>query len=60
MNKYDASKINIVYITDAYIEEYINCVIVENRSLGGNHSKYILLVRDVDNVGNKTFDLQDS
>ncbi len=60
MNKYDASKINTVYITDAYIEEYINCIIVENRSLGGNHSKDILLVRDVDNVGNKTFDLQDN
>ena len=55
MNENDASKINTLYITDVYIEEYINCIIVENHSLGGNSSKDVLLVKDVTNLGNYTY-----
>ncbi|RAP44980.1 MAG: hypothetical protein BZ135_07090 [Methanosphaera sp. rholeuAM6] len=59
MNYLDASKINSEYVTDAYIEEYVKCVVVENHSLGGNHSKNVYLVKNVENLGNQTFNLQD-
>ena len=55
MDKMDASKINTVFVTDAYIEEYIDCVVVENHSLGGNSPRNVLLVKDVTNLGNQTF-----
>lgn len=54
MNKKDASQLNTEYVCDAYTEEYITCTIVENRSLGGNHTKDILLVKDVEYQGNST------
>lgn len=55
MDRMDASKINTVFVTDAYIEEYIDCVVVENHSLGGNSPRNVLLVKDVTNLGNQTF-----
>ena len=55
MDNYDANKVNSVYVTDAYIEEYLDCVVIENRSLGGNNSYDILLVKDVTNLGNYTY-----
>ncbi|RAP48230.1 MAG: hypothetical protein BZ136_05180 [Methanosphaera sp. rholeuAM74] len=55
MNRMDASKINTVFVTDAYIEEYIDCVVVENHSLGGNNPHNVLLVKDVTNLGNRTY-----
>lgn len=58
MSKKDASNINTEYVTDAYIEEYIKCIMVENHSLSGNHSKNVYLVKNVENLGNKTYYLQ--
>lgn len=60
MDTNDASKIHPTYdtdtaTTDTYNEYYINCEIVENRSLGGNSHKNIVLVKDVNFLGNETF-----
>lgn len=60
MDKNDAKKIHRDYVTDTvttdtYNEYYIDCVVVENRSLGGNSHKDILLVKDVNYHGNQTF-----
>lgn len=60
MNKIDASKIKTTYITDiattdTYDEYYIDCHIVEKRSLGGKSASDIIVVEDVKYLGNKTF-----
>lgn len=52
MDNAEASKIPSQYVTDAYIDEFISCKIVENRSLGnGNNLKDVLLVKDAKYVG---------
>ncbi|MDO5824778.1 MAG: hypothetical protein BZ137_09330 [Methanosphaera sp. rholeuAM130] len=55
MNKTDANKLNSEYATDVDIREFIDCVVVENRSLCTNHTKNILLVRNVTYIGNYTY-----
>ena len=60
MNQNDANKISTtsntdMMSTDTYYEYYIDCIIVENRSLGGNGHKNVLLVKDVKYLGNHTF-----
>lgn len=60
MNQNDANKISTTFntdmmSTDTYYEYYIDCIIVENRSLGGNGHKNVLLVKDVKYLGNHTF-----
>ena len=52
MSKEDASKLQSIYVSDAYVEEFIGCKIIENRSLGDfNDSKDVLLVSDVKYMG---------
>lgn len=54
MNKKDASQLNTEYATDVSIIEYFDCVVVENRSLGGKYKNNVLLVKDVEYKGNYT------
>lgn len=54
MSGEDARKIPSQYVTDAYIEEFIECNIVENRSLGNvSYSRDVLLVDNVNYLGEK-------
>ena len=57
MNDEDASKVHhsTIDVTDAYIVENIECYIIENRSLGDNRSCNVLLVKNVTDLGNKTY-----
>lgn len=61
MNGWDASKIPSIYVCDAYIEEFIDCKVLENRSIGDvKYPRDVLLVENVDYLGQKTYDLQGS
>lgn len=61
MNGWDARKIPSEYACDVYIEEFIDCTVLENRSLGDvKYPKDILLVKDVDYLGQEIHDLQGS
>lgn len=52
MSSIDAGKLRSEYVCDAYIEEFIECNVVENHSLGDiKYPKDILLVRDVKYLG---------
>lgn len=57
MNDEDASKVHhsTIDVTDVYIVENIECYIIENRSLGDNRSYNVLLVKNVTDLGNKTY-----
>ena len=54
MNEHDAKILNDEYVTDVYIEEYIDCDIVENHSLSTDRIKDVLLVENVTYLGNCT------
>lgn len=61
MNSWDARKIPSIYVCDAYIEEFIDCKVLENRSIGEvKYPRDVLLVENVDYLGQKTYDLQGS
>ncbi len=61
MNSWDARKIPSVYVCDAYIEEFIECNVLENHSLGNvDYPKDVLLVKNVEYLGQETHDLQGS
>ena len=61
MDSGDAKKIPSQYVCDAYIEEFIECKVLENHSLGDvKYPKDVLLVRDVDYLGQEVHDLQGS
>lgn len=52
MNDWDARKVPSQYVCDAYIDEFIECHVVENHSLGNvEHPRDVLLVKDVDYLG---------
>lgn len=60
MNRKDAEKIRTTYITDiattdTSYEYYIDCSIIENRSLGGRSMADIIVVENVKYLGNRTF-----
>lgn len=52
MDECEASKIPSQYVTDAYIEEYIECDVLENHSIGNvKYPKNVLLIENVDYLG---------
>lgn len=61
MNSWDARKIPTQYVCDAYIDEFIECHVVENHSIGDvKYPRDVLLVKDVDYLGQEMHDLQGS
>ena len=61
MSSTDASKLRSEYVCDAYIEEFIECKIVENHTLGDiKYPKDVLLVKDVRYLGEEIHYLQGS
>ena len=61
MNSGDARKIPSQYVCDVYIEEFIECNVLENHSIGDvKYPKDVLLVEDVDYLGQEIHDLQGS
>ena len=58
MDKIDSNKVadkSDVEATDTGYEYYISCVVLKNCSLTGNNSRDVLLVNNVDYMGNRTF-----
>ena len=56
MDWWDAIKLNSDYSLDIYIDEYFDCIILENRSLGDiEYPKDVLLVKNVNYLGNHTY-----
>lgn len=52
MNSYDAEKLNQDFVTDVDIEQYFECRIIENHSLGNTeYPKDVLLVDRVTKLG---------
>ncbi|MBR4446863.1 hypothetical protein [Methanobrevibacter sp.] len=61
MDSWDAKKIPSQYVCDAYIDEFIECKVLENHSIGDvEYPKDVLLVKDVDYLGQEVHDLQGS
>ena len=61
MDSWDAKKIPSQYVCDAYIEEFIECNVLENHSIGNvEYPKDVLLVKNVDYLGQEVHDLQGS
>ncbi len=61
MDSWDAKKIPSQYVCDVYIEEFIECHVLENHSIGDvKYPKDVLLVKDVDYLGQEVHDLQGS
>ena len=59
MDSGDAAKLNCEDVTDVYIEQYFDCIVLENRSLGNvKHPRDVLLVKNVKYVGENITDLQ--
>ena len=57
----DAGKLRSEYVCDAYIEEFIECTVVENHTLGDvEYPKDVLLVKDVKYLGEEIHNLQGS
>lgn len=55
MSGIDASRIPSVYVCDAYIDEFIECSVLENRSLGDiEYHMDVLLVKNVNYLGQET------
>lgn len=51
MNREDADKIPSLYVCDADYTEIFSCDVLENHSLGGNNSKDVLLIENVEYIG---------
>lgn len=61
MDTWDAKKIPSEYVCDVYIEEFIECHVLENHSIGNvKYPKDVLLVKNVDYLGREIHDLQGS
>ena len=61
MDSWDAKKIPSEYVCDVYIEDFIECHVLENHSIGNvKYPKDVLLVKDVDYLGQEVHDLQGS
>ena len=61
MSSIDAANLRSDYVTDAYIDEFIECRIVENHTLGNvEHPRDVLLVKDVRYLGEEIHYLQGS
>ena len=61
MDSWDAKKIPSQYVCDAYIDEFIDCNVLENHSIGDvEYPRDVLLVKDVDYLGQEVHDLQGS
>ena len=61
MDSWDARKIPSQYVCDAYIDEFIECKVLENHSIGDvEYPRDVLLVKDVDYFGQEVHDLQGS
>ena len=61
MDSWDAKKIPSQYVCDAYIDEFIECSVLENHSLGDvKYPKDVLLVKNVDYLGQEIHFLQGS
>ena len=61
MDSWDAKKIPSEYVCDVYIEDFIECHVLENHSIGDvKYPKDVLLVKDVDYLGQEVHDLQGS
>ena len=61
MDSWDARKIPSQYVCDAYIDEFIGCNVLENHSIGDvEYPRDVLLVKDVDYLGQEVHDLQGS
>ena len=61
MDSWEAKKIPSEYVCDVYIEEFIECHVLENHSIGDvKYPKDVLLVKDVDYLGQEVHDLQGS
>ncbi len=61
MDSWDAKKIPSEYVCDVYIEEFIECHVLENHSIGNvKYPKDVLLVKNVDYLGQEIHYLQGS
>ena len=61
MSTIDAGKLRSEYVCDAYIEEFIECSVVENHTLGDvEYPRDVLLVKDVRYLGDEIHYLQGS
>lgn len=61
MDSWDARKIPSQYVCDAYIDEFIECKVLENHSIGEVESpRDVLLVKNVDYLGQEIHYLQGS
>ena len=61
MDSWDAKKIPSQYVCDAYIDEFIECKVLENHTLGDvKYPKDVLLVKNVDYLGQEIHFLQGS
>ena len=61
MDSWDAKKIPSEYVCDVYIEEFIECHVLENHSIGNvKYPKDVLLVKNVDYLGQEIHNLQGS
>ena len=61
MSTIDAGKLRSEYVCDAYIEEFIECTVVENHTLGDvEYPRDVLLVKDVRYLGDEIHYLQGS
>ena len=61
MTSIDAARIPSVYVCDAYIDEFIECDVLENHSLGDvKYSRDVLLVKDIEYLGQEMHYLQGS
>lgn len=61
MTSADASKLRSQYVTDAYFEEFIECEVVENHTIGDvEYPRDVLLVKNVRYLGEEIHYLQGS
>ena len=61
MDSWDAKKIPSQYVCDAYIDEFIECKVLENHTIGDvKYPKDVLLVKNVDYLGQEIHFLQGS
>lgn len=61
MDSWDARKIPSQYVCDAYIDEFIECNVLENHSIGDvEYPRDVLLVNNVEYLGQEIHYLQGS
>ena len=61
MDSWDARKIPSQYVCDAYIDEFIDCNVLENHSIGDvEYPRDVLLVNNVEYLGQEIHYLQGS